>query len=354
MNSARAEPRASDAYAQCSSGAGMALLGAASPAAMASALVSLWVANESEAVAEDAVPAAQLGRQVEDRDDDHDVDQRVLDERDERGRAQARGVRVGREHREREEQRQVLDEPVGVLGADAHHLEDDLDADQLERDVGHRREDAGQRDRQRERPAVVAALDEVGRRDVAVPVADRPQPGQEQEDQRVDHDRVGHGEEADRAAGVQQRGHRNEGVGRVEVAADQEPGDEGAEPAAAQAPLVEAAHVGGPTPPRGDEAEDRDEQEEEEEDAERDRADVAHRFACPVAVAGLGEVVGDDGQHHRDGDHRQLEPEVEGEPEQRRVLGVVERHQQRQDHRGCEEDHDQGPAGGRGHQGTSE
>ncbi len=263
-------------------------MGAASPAAMASAFVVVEGGEGVRGLAEDVVPAAQLGRQVDHRDDDHDVDQRVLDERDQRGRAQARGVGVGREHREGDEQRQVLDEPVGVLGADAHHLEHDLDADQLERDVRHRREDAGQRDRQRERPAVVAALDEVGRRDVAVPVADRPQPRQEQEDQRVDHDRVRHGEEADRAAGVQQCGHRDERVRRVEVAADQEPGDEGAEPAAAQAPLVEAAHVGGAAPARGGEAEHGDEQEEEEEDAERDRADVAHRFAARSRSAGLG------------------------------------------------------------------
>ena len=148
--------------------------------------------------------------------------------------------------------------------------EDDLDADQLQRDVGHRREDAGERHRERERPAVVAALHEVGRRDVAVPVRDRPEPRQEQEDQRVDHDRVGHGEEADGAAGVQQRGHRDEGVGRVEVAADQEPGDERAEAAPAEAPLVEVVERLGPAPPGGGEAEDGDQQEEEDEDAEGD------------------------------------------------------------------------------------
>ena len=49
----------------------------------------------------------------------------------------------------------------------------------------------------------------------------------------------GHGEEADRAGAEQQRRHGDERVRRVEVAADQEPGDPGAEVAAAQAPLVE-------------------------------------------------------------------------------------------------------------------
>ena len=231
--------------------------------------------------------------------------------------------------------------------------EHDLDADQLQRDVGHRREDAGERDRERQRPAVVAALHEVGRRDVAVPVRDRPQPRQEQEDQRVDHDRVRHGEEADRAAGVQQGGHRDEGVRRVEVAADEEPGDERAEAATAETPLVEVVQGLRAAPAGGGEAEDRDQQEEEEEDAERDGADVAHRPAsrsrgrAVTPVGALGEVVRDDGQHHRHGDQRELEPEVEREPEQRRVLRVVERHQQRQHHRGRQQHADDDPGSSR-------
>ena len=61
---------------------------------------------------------------------------------------------------------------------DAHRLEHRLDADQLQRDVGHRRDDAGDRDQQRQRRRAVAAADEVGRRDVAVPCDDRPQPRQ--------------------------------------------------------------------------------------------------------------------------------------------------------------------------------
>ena len=228
---------------------------------------------------EDAVPATQLSGQVDDRHEDHDVDQRVLDEGDQRGRAQARGVGVGREHAEGDEQGQVTDQPAALLHADAHDLEHDLDADELQRDVGHRREDAGEGDREGEAAAVVAPLHEVGRGDVAVAVRDRPEPREEQEDQRVDHDRVGHGEEADRAAGVEQRRDRDEGVGGVEVAADEEPGDEGAEPATAEAPLVEVVQRLRLAPASGREAEDGDEQEEEDEDAEGDHADVVHRCA---------------------------------------------------------------------------
>ncbi len=193
---------------------------------------------------EDVVPAAELGRQVEDRDDDHDVDQGVLDERDQGRGAQAGGVGVRREHRERDEQRQVLGQERRVVtAADAHHLEHHLDADELQRDVGHGRQQAGDRDRQRERLGAEAAPHEVGRRHVAVPVRDRPEPRQEDEDDRVEHDRVGHGEEADRRAEVQRRRHRDEGVGGVDVAADQEPRDEGAEAAPAQPPLVEVVQL---------------------------------------------------------------------------------------------------------------
>ena len=230
--------------------------------------------------------------------------------------------------------------------------EDDLDADQLERDVGHRGEDARDRDREGQRLAVVAALHEVGRRDVAVPVRDRPQPRQEQEDQRVHHDRVRHGEEADRAAGVQQGGHRHEGVRRVEVTADEEPRDERPEAATAETPLVEVVQGLRATPAGGCEAEDRDQQEEEQEDAEGDGADAAHarppfrrarrRLTVPV-VGALGEVVREAREHHRHGDQRELEPVVEREPEQRRVLRVVERHQQWDNHRGRQQQHDEGP-----------
>ena len=92
--------------------------------------------------------------------------------------------------------------------------------------------------------------------DVAVLVRDRPEPREHEEQDRIDHDRVRHGEEADRAGAEQQRRHGDEGVGGVEVAADQEPGDDGAEAAAAQAPFVQQVEVA-LAPVRGDEAEDR-------------------------------------------------------------------------------------------------
>ena len=72
-------------------------------------------------------------------------------------------------------------------------------------------------------------------------------------------------EEADRAGAEHQRRHGDEGIGGVQVAAEQEPGDDGAEAAAAQAPFVQQVEVA-LAPARGDESEKRDQGEEEDED----------------------------------------------------------------------------------------
>ncbi len=224
---------------------------------------------------EDCVPAAHLTGQVDDRDDDHDVDEGVLDERDHRRRPESRGVGEGGEHREGDEQRQVARQ-LAVAPADAGHLEHGLDADELQRDVGHRRHEPGDGDGEREAAVAVAAAHEVGRRHVAVPVAHRPQPRHEDEDDRVEHDRVGHREEPGDGTEREHRGrHRDERVGGVEVAAEQEPGDPGAELAAAEPPLVEAVEVVPPLEPRGHEAEHGDHEEQRDQDAERDAVDVA-------------------------------------------------------------------------------
>ena len=192
---------------------------------------------------EHVAPAADLGGKVDDRDDDDEVDEDVLDERDDRRSAQPRGVGVEREDEERDEERQVLGDPV-VAAADAGDLEDGLDADELQGDVGHRREEAGDGDREGQDPGPGTALDEVGRRHVAVAVRDRPEARHEDEDDGVEDDRVRDGEEAvDGPEGPHRGGHRDERVGRVEVAAEQEPRDPRAEGAAAEAPLLEALHA---------------------------------------------------------------------------------------------------------------
>ena len=196
---------------------------------------------------EDRRPAAEPRRQVDHGHEDHDVDQDVLDERDQRGRPQPGLVGVDREDHERDEQRQVPGEPRAVQ---AHRAQHGLEPDELQRDVGHGRHEPGDRHEEGEQRAAVAAAHEVGRGDVAVHPRDRPQPQHRQEHQRIEDHGVGQGEEAHRTRAEQQRGHGDEGVGGVEVAADQEPGDPGAELAPAQPPLVEVLERLGPPPAR--------------------------------------------------------------------------------------------------------
>jgi len=184
------------------------------------------------------------------------------------------GVGVGRQHDERDQQRQILGERAPPT-AQAGHLEHGLDADQLQRDVGHRGDEPGDRDRQRQLPGAVAAADEVGRGDVAMSVADRPQPRHEHEDDRVEDDRVGHREEAGHCTGGEHRGrHGHERVGGVEVPAEQEPGHPGPELAAAQPPFVQAVQRGAASKPGGPEAEHGDDQEQDDQHGQRDSVDA--------------------------------------------------------------------------------
>ena len=219
---------------------------------------------------EDGAPAAELDRQVDDRDDHRQVDQQVLHHGDQGRSPQARRVGVGGQDHEGDDQRQVRQQHV-LRAAQAQHGEHGLDADQLQRDVGHGRDDAGDGDGQGERLAAIAAANEVGRRDEPMPVRDGPQPAHQEEHDRVQHDRVRHREEsAHRSGGPHRRRNGHEGVGRVEVAAEQEPGHPGSKAAAAEAPLVQAVQPVRlfPAPPRSHEPQDRHQDEENDHNGE--------------------------------------------------------------------------------------
>ena len=191
------------------------------------------------------------------------------------GARRPRGVGVERQDEEGDEERQVLGDPVAAA-ADARDLEHGLDADELQRDVGHRREEAGDRHGEGEPARAEPAADEVGGSHVAVPVRRPTTGGHEDEDDRVEHDRVGHGEEAADSAGRPHRGgNGDERVGRVEVAAEQEPRDPRAERPAAEAPLLEALHARRAAPARGPEAGRCDDDEEEDEHGQGDAVDAA-------------------------------------------------------------------------------
>ena len=209
-----------------------------------------------------------------------DVDQNVLDDGDRGGRAQAAGIGEGRQNNEGDDQRQI----AHIAGAgNAHAGDDHLQADQLQRDVGHGRNEAGDRHRQRQPAIAEAAAHEIRRRDVVVLAADVPEPRKHQEQDRIDHDGVGHGEEGDGAGAERQRRHGDEGIGRVEVAADQEPGDDGAETPAAEPPFMQQIEVA-LAPARGGKTEPGDEGEQQDENDQRSPVHVRHGVSPDLFV----------------------------------------------------------------------
>jgi hypothetical protein len=208
---------------------------------------------------------------------------------------------------------------MGPVAADPHRAEDDLQPHELQRDVGHRGQQAREGHGGGHRARAEAPAHEVGRRDVAAPVRDDPQARHREEDQRVDDDRVGQREEALGADAEDQGRHRDEGVRGVEVAAEQEPGDHRAEAPAAEAPFVERAEVAAP-PARGDEPEHGHQTEQQPEDDERDGVGVVllHRLATHRAVD-------DPGQQRGHGDPRELVPVEERKAEELGAVSRVER-----------------------------
>ena len=224
---------------------------------------------------EDLAEAAELDGDHDDGDEGGDVDQDVLDDRDRCRRTQSAGVGEGRQHRERDQQRQI----GGEAGpGDAERADHHLDADELQRDVRHGRDDAGQRDGQRQPAIAVAATHEVAGGDVAALVAHVPQARKDQEQDGIDDDGVRDGEEGQRAGAEGQRRNRDERVRGVQIAADQEPGDDGAEAPAAESPFVQLveialAPVGRGKPQPGNEG------EQQYENAERHPVHVMHH--CP-------------------------------------------------------------------------
>ncbi len=129
------------------------------------------------------------------------------------------------------------------------------------------------RDRKLQSLVAVAAEHKIGGRDVAVLLRDRPQPRQRQVQERIDDDRVGHGEEPVGANGEDDGGNRDDRIGGVEIAPEQEPGDPAAKAPAAKTPFVDVAEIGR-LPVRRDEAEHRHQAEKEHEDGGGDDVEM--------------------------------------------------------------------------------
>jgi hypothetical protein len=155
-------------------------------------------------------------------------------------RAQAAGIGEGGQDHEGNDQRQIGHDP---RARDAESADHDLDADELKRDVRHGRDDAGDGHRQRQPAIAEMAAHEITRRDVAVLVADAPHAREHQKQDRIDHDGVWHCKEGNRTRAEGKRRHRNEGVRGIEIAADQKPGDDGAEAPAAEPPFVQQVEI---------------------------------------------------------------------------------------------------------------
>ena len=155
--------------------------------------------------------------------------------------------------------------PAHPRGGETERADHDFHADQLQRDVGHGGDDAGHGDREPEMAAAETIADEIGGGHVALAVRDRPQPRKDEIEDGIDEDGVRHREETHGALAEHQRRHRDEGVGGVEIAAEQEPGDHGAEAAPAEPPFMQDIEIG-LAPARGDEADPGDEQEERDEE----------------------------------------------------------------------------------------
>ena len=172
------------------------------------------------------------------------------------------------------------------------------------------------------KPAIAeTAANEIGRRDVVVLAADVPEPREHQEQDRINDDRVRHREERDRAGTKGERRDGDESVGGIEIAADQEPGDDGAETPAAKTPFVQQIEVT-LTPMRGDKTEPRDKGEQRHEDDQSGPVNLLHDsspglfFGCPATATqsiglpmlGVGREINDCSEHGPDDHPQQLIP----------------------------------------------
>ena len=182
--------------------------------------------------------------------------------------------------------------------------DDDLNTDQLQCDVGHCRNDPGDRDRQGQPFVAVPAAHEIRVGDVAMPSRHRPQARKHDKDKGIHHDRVGHREKAERAGAEQQCRDGDKGVCGVEVATEQKPGNYGAKAAAGEPPFMQQTQVSA-APARSDKTEYRDQAEEQDEDDKGDRVD---RHEVRLSVLSLGREIDDQGQASGDRDPQQLVP----------------------------------------------
>src|SRR6204780_5251046 len=115
-------------------------------------------------------------------------------------------------------------------------------------------------------------------------VADVPKPREHQKQNGIDQDGVGDRKKGDRTGAESERRHRDEGVGGVQIAADQKPGDEGAKTPAAEPPFMQLVEIA-PAPAGGGETKPGDEDEEDDENNQRGPVDFLHDVPSPDLVS---------------------------------------------------------------------
>ena len=123
---------------------------------------------------EDLAIAAQLGGDHDDRRQHGDIDQQILDHRDQGGAAQARWYRCKAASTTKATISGTDTVPSSGSGdgpVQAQRRDHHLHAHQLQRDIGHGGDDAGDRDRQRQAAMAEAAAHEIGGGDIAVACA---------------------------------------------------------------------------------------------------------------------------------------------------------------------------------------
>src|SRR6202011_3038979 len=101
-----------------------------------------------------------------------------------------------------------------------------------------------------------------------------PQNRHDSEYEGIDDDGIRQRKETVGADRVDQRRHRNHGVGGIEIAADQKPGDPGPELPSAQPPFIEMGADWTGFPARGEESHHGDKGEEEDKDRKRYPVDL--------------------------------------------------------------------------------
>ena len=217
----------------------------------------------------------QLMRDDDDRRQHGDIDQQILHHRDQGGAAQARCVGESRQHRKSRQQRHrhIAQQRHRHVPVQPQRCDHHLHAHQLQRDIGHHRDQSGHGDGQRQAAMAKAPAHKIGGGDVAMLVRHAPQSREGDEHHGIHQGGIGHGKEAGRTGAEHEGRHGDERVGGIEIAPQQEPCDQGAEAAPAQAPFMQLRQVAG-APARPEQAQ---QGHEHEQARENDDGDVHRR-----------------------------------------------------------------------------